>query len=298
MQDITLRQIEIFLAVAEELSQTDAARNLYIGQPSVSRWIQRLEESLKAQLFIRTKTGVDLTPDGEYLYSEFKPLFDKLNNTLRNVRAIYSTPENVLRVGCYHSDELVNEFRAHLRPFEKLHPDTLIKVELYEYKDLYEKLLCGNLNCAVSYEIGFSTPKSMEQKRFKRPAAFFAVRASHPLIVKGSLDLRGLQDETLFLVMTPESDLSEDWKLDLCHKNGFAPKNIEYLSNPFAREMAIKNSRGFSIGGTDQNCHFPEDIALFPATERSEKEQFMLLVWRRNASSEMTKALIDSFPNS
>ena len=295
MQDITLRQIEIFLAVAEQLSQSGAARDLFMNQSAISRWIHRLEKSLKTQLFVRTNKGVDLTADGDFLYSEFRPLFDKLSNTLKNIHTLYNTPENVLRVGCYHSDELVTEFRSQLRPFEKLHPDTLIKVELYDSKDLYEKLLCGNLNCAVSYEIGFSNPKSLEIKRLKRFSACFAISASHPLVVNGVLDLQGLTNETMFLVVTPESDLSEEWKIELCRKNGFEPKNIEYLPNPIARELAIRNGRGFSVGGTDQNCHFRSEIELLPPVEHLDKEQAMMLVWRKNSFSAMTKELIDSF---
>jgi hypothetical protein len=106
--------------------------------------------------------------------------------------------------------------------------------------------------------------------------------------------VQGLSSETLFLVMMP--DLSSESKLDICRKNGFEPRNVEYLPNPFARELAVKNGQGFSVGGTDENCHFPAHIRLFPAAEGSNAGQHMLLLWRKNALSPMTKALIDSFP--
>lgn len=295
MQDITIRQIEIFLAVAEQLSQSGAARDLFINQSAISRWIQRLEKSLKTRLFVRTNKGMVLTPEGEFLYSEFKPLLDKLTSTLKDIQVMYNTPENILRIGCYHSNELVTELRSQLKPFEKHHLDTLIKLELYEATELYEKLLCGNLDCAVSYEIGFSIPKSLDFKRFKKTDIYFSISSSHPLIVDGRLDLKKLSNETMFLVMTPESDQSEEWKIELCRKNGFEPKHIEYLPNPFAREIAIKNKRGFSIGGTDQNCHFPDDIKLFPAVEKLDKEQCMILVWRRRSYSAMIREFINSF---
>ena len=292
MQDITLQQIEIFLAVAEQLSLSGAARDLFINQSAVSRWIQRLEKSLNTQLFIRSNKGVELTADGEFLYSEFRPLFDKLGNTLQNIHAMYNTPENVLRVGCYHSDEIVTEFRSQIKPFEESHPDTLIKLELYEYKELKEALLCGNVDCAVSFEIGFGFPKSLNSKRFKLLYPKLSISASSPLIKGGKLDFKDLSNETMLLIITPESEMAEEWKLDICRKNGFEPKNIEYLPSPFAREIAIKNGRGFSIGGTDQNCHFPDDVKLFPI-ESTDEEQRMEILWK-NSSSPATKALVDS----
>lgn len=294
MQDITLQQIEIFLAVAEQLSLSGAARDLFINQSAVSRWIQRLEKSLNTQLFIRSNKGVELTADGEFLYSEFRPLFDKLGNTLQNIHAMYDTPENVLRVGCYHSDELVTEFRSQIKPFEEAHPDTLIKLELYEYKELNEALLCGSVDCAVSYEIGFSFPKSLESKRFKVLYPKLSISATHPLIKNGKLNFSGLNNEKMLLVMTPETSYSEDWKIKICKKNGFEPRTVEYLPSPFAREIAIKNGRGFSIGGADQNCHFPSEITLFPIEPSDEEQQKMIILWRKNYASPATKVLIDS----
>lgn len=294
MQDISIQQIEIFLSVAEQLSLSGAARDLFINQSAVSRWIQRLEKSLNTQLFIRNNRGVELTADGEFLYAEFRPLFDKLRNTVQNINAIYNMPENVLRVGCYHSDALVTEFRNKLTPFEKAHPDTIIKLELFDYKDVAENLICGKVDCAVTYEIGFGIPKSLEVKRFRTLQSMLAINVSSPLIENGKLNLRKLSEETLLLVLTPESRLSEDWKLQTCRRNGFEPRNIEYLPSPFAREIAIKNGRGFSIGGSDQNCHFPNDIKLFPI-ESVDTDQHMLLVWRKNYLSNTTKELIDSF---
>jgi DNA-binding transcriptional LysR family regulator len=71
--DITMQQIEIFLTVAERLSLSGAARELFLDQAGVSRWMQRLEESLNATLFIRTNHGVELTDEGKFLYNELKP---------------------------------------------------------------------------------------------------------------------------------------------------------------------------------------------------------------------------------
>lgn len=293
MQNITLQQIEIFVSVAEQLSLSGAARDLFIDQSAVSRWIQRLETSLNTQLFVRNSKGVTLTPDGEFLYKEFRPLLDQLNCSLKNIQSIYNVQDDVLRVGCYHSNSLITEFRNQMRPFEMSHPDTFVKVTLYEYKGLVESLLEKDLDCAVAYEIGFSFPTSLETKRFKRPASYLSIAADHPLIQNGSLDFRSLANETMILVMTPEFNLSEEWKIDICRQNGFCPKNIEYVNSPFAREIAIKNHRGFSIGGKDQNFHFPNEVRLFPF-ESTDKVQYMVIIWRKQSLSEPAEALIRS----
>ena len=67
---ITLLQIEYFIAVAKSLYFTDAARNLYVSQPSLSKQIALLEKEIGVQLFNRSTRGVRLTPAGAVLYKE------------------------------------------------------------------------------------------------------------------------------------------------------------------------------------------------------------------------------------
>jgi DNA-binding transcriptional LysR family regulator len=59
-----LRELRYFVAVAEELSFTHAARRLHVSQPSLSTTIRQLETRLGLQLLVRTTRRVDVTPAG------------------------------------------------------------------------------------------------------------------------------------------------------------------------------------------------------------------------------------------
>lgn len=66
---MTLRRLKIFVHVAKHLSYTEAARELYLSQPAVTKNIQELENELDTRLFNRRGNSIELTEAGELAYS-------------------------------------------------------------------------------------------------------------------------------------------------------------------------------------------------------------------------------------
>lgn len=64
------RQLDCFLAVAECLNFSHAAKQLYLSQAAVSQQIQSLEKELGFSLFVRTRHSVELTEAGRYFYPQ------------------------------------------------------------------------------------------------------------------------------------------------------------------------------------------------------------------------------------
>jgi DNA-binding transcriptional LysR family regulator len=74
MNDIDLRQLRYFVAVAEERGFTRAAARLAMTQPALSRAIRALEHSVGAALFVRRHRDVQLTAAGQVLFDEARGL--------------------------------------------------------------------------------------------------------------------------------------------------------------------------------------------------------------------------------
>ena len=75
---INLDSYRVFYYVAQYRSFTKAAQALYSNQPNVTRTIKNMEQALNCRLFIRTSRSVQLTPEGEQLYSHIAPAIQQI----------------------------------------------------------------------------------------------------------------------------------------------------------------------------------------------------------------------------
>ncbi|MEW9553387.1 LysR family transcriptional regulator [Nonomuraea sp. NPDC050783] len=81
-----MREIEAFLAVAEELHFGRAARRLRLSTSRVSGLVRTLERRVGAPLFERTSRRVHLTAKGELFLAEVRPAYRRLNQALHSAR--------------------------------------------------------------------------------------------------------------------------------------------------------------------------------------------------------------------
>lgn len=96
---VELRELRIFLALAEELHFSRTAKRLQISQPGVSEAIRSLEVHLRGRLFDRTSRQVRLTPAGEELQRTIAPIMEELQRALAHVNDIAAGVGGLLRVG-------------------------------------------------------------------------------------------------------------------------------------------------------------------------------------------------------
>src|SRR6478735_3172389 len=97
--DYSLRELECFTAVAEELSFTRAARRLHLSQPPLSRHIRALEEKVGARLFTREARVVALTQAGRLFHEESRGILAQLARAGEAARRSAHGESDRLRLG-------------------------------------------------------------------------------------------------------------------------------------------------------------------------------------------------------
>jgi len=97
MLDISLKQLEVFEAVAQHGSFTVAAEKLYLSQSTISSHVSLLEQALGVQLFLRaSRKKVELTEDGRRLLGHVHSI---LNQCRELVEDVSSRRVEELRIG-------------------------------------------------------------------------------------------------------------------------------------------------------------------------------------------------------
>lgn len=93
------RQLQYMLKVAEEKSFSKAAQKLYIAQPSLSQYIQKLEQQLGVQLFDRSTVPLKLTFAGELYVRTAKQILDLKDQLLQQMTDVASLKKGRLIIG-------------------------------------------------------------------------------------------------------------------------------------------------------------------------------------------------------
>lgn len=91
-----LKQLESFVAVVVYKSFTEAAKQLYISQPTISTHIQMLEKELESKLIIRTTKTIELTKRGKELYECAVKMLDLRDGLLEKWKG---SDEKIVRLG-------------------------------------------------------------------------------------------------------------------------------------------------------------------------------------------------------
>ena len=154
---MTIRHLQIFKAVAEAGKMGQAARQLYISQPTVSKAIGDLEKEYGVLLFDRLAQKLYITEAGTRLLRyarQLLALYDEMEADLHAAAGLQA-----IRVGATITVGSC-VLPALIRRFEQEHPGVRVQVEVESARRIEQKILNSELDLAVSE----GEPESVRQQ--------------------------------------------------------------------------------------------------------------------------------------
>lgn len=143
-----LRQLEYFMAVAEELHFGRAAARLHISQPPLTVHIKRLEEELGVTLFDRTSRRVSLTSEGSRFQDLIRPILQDLDEAVEDIREIKAGRRGRVRVG-FVSSASYELIPASVRDARIQHPGIQVDLQPMATGEQVEALLENRLDIGI-----------------------------------------------------------------------------------------------------------------------------------------------------
>lgn len=143
-----MKELDYFIAIAEEKSISKAAERLFMAQSSLSQFLSILENNVGSKLFIRTSRGVRLTQEGELMLQyAYKTLaeYRSVQNEIKDMKQLKSG-RVIMGVSSFRGSYLLPPV---LNAFRLEHPD--VKVEIVEQNSmvLEQQLLSGEIDIAL-----------------------------------------------------------------------------------------------------------------------------------------------------
>ena len=199
--DLDLRKVRYFVAVADELHFGRAAETLHIAQPVLSRQIRALEVELHVQLFKRDRRRTELTPAGEQLLLDARPLLANADATRRRV-VRSSRGTDTFTVGFMPGLTAT----APVRALSAAHPDLTVDVVRTGWDDQVDTIRDGRV------DVGF-VRLPIDETGLKMAALFceprvVALAADHRLAGKKRVNIVDLADDHLL----QDPDAVPEWR--------------------------------------------------------------------------------------
>lgn len=275
---ITLQQIGYFNAVVKHLNFTEAAKSLYVSQPSLSKQIAMLESEMCVQLFYRTKRDVRLTTAGLVLYRELGGISDVIQKAIDKTKKAGFAQSGSITIGVLEAMETQMFLPKVIEEFIHKYSDVNVIIERYSFKKLREKLISGAIDVMFSLSFELDDSLGVISNTVYRANAYILMGKSHPLAIRDQLGVSDLKKEKFVIISRDESPRGFDAIVGLCHKHGFTPNIVKELPNIGSILSCVEVGIGVSLVDCNIRLYGKDQFKCYKIEEETID---VVMAWRK-----------------
>lgn len=196
LRNISLRQIRVFTAVAQQKSFTRAARELHLTQPAVSQQLKLLEAEVGLPLFEYVNRGIHLTEAGEELLRHAQQINEIIRSASESFAAMRGLKRGVLKLGAvstakYFTPSLLSAFRTEF-------PQVIIKFTVGNREEIIRQIANNEIDLVIMGR----PPKELitSAEAFAKHPLVIIAAPDHPLAhAKRRVPLKQLSSENFVI---------------------------------------------------------------------------------------------------
>lgn len=244
---MNLNQLEYFVAVAENLSFTKAARQCFISQTAMTQQIHALEQTVGVPLFVRDKHHVMLTPAGVVYLKEARTILKRNDDAIRLARVAGEGTTGELTVG-YISGFGTSDCADILRGFREAYPGISMKLFRSTMSGLFDALARGECDIALTIQTHQQEFSNIGHQYIRSYPLTAVLPAEHPLAERKNITYSDLKAEN-FIIMQPSARPRAEMEemLWVYERGGFMPNVVALETEPETIMLMISLGMGISI---------------------------------------------------
>ncbi|SDS56547.1 LysR substrate-binding domain-containing protein [Bradyrhizobium canariense] len=289
-----IRHLRYFIAVAEELSFSRAAKRLNVSQPPLSVQIRALETEVGVSLFTRNRRKVELTPAGELLLEHARRTVAHLEHTADIVRRAGRGEAGIIRLAFTGSVPMRESFARLLRTFRGRYPDIRIELQHMTTGRQFEALTDDQIDLGIlrppaalreTRNIDL-TPIWYDQLRLFIPADHAQAHTHAPIAMTEVLN-------EPFVGVDPQVHCGmHEHLMSLCGAAGFTPR-IEQEARELSTVLGLVAAGiGVAVLPACYTCIAMPGVFSRPIAA-DDAESWMMLASRANDSSPLLQRFLD-----
>jgi DNA-binding transcriptional LysR family regulator len=246
MIDYSLRELESFMAVAEELSFTRAAGRLRLAQPALSRHVRTLEVRLGVRLFDRTNRAVALTVAGRQFYADVRAPLLRLQEASAAAKRAARGESARLELGFISSllgPELANVFRR----FRAAHSGVQLRLQDQIPAEQLRAIGEGRLDGGFVGLAVRPRPPGITFVPWRTEKLALFVPCDHRFANQGRIALRSVAGEPMVAIAAEAAPAFASKVHTLCQRGGFRPRIIQEATRAQAVLAMVAAGSGVAI---------------------------------------------------
>ncbi|MFV0437968.1 MAG: LysR substrate-binding domain-containing protein [Desulfopila sp.] len=252
---ITLRQLEIFIAVAETAQVTKASKKLFVTQSAVSMALAELENQLGGSLFDRRGRSLLLNARGRYLL----PLSKDITCQVANIESIMSEHNDSLtgRIDMVASTTLGNYIMPYLiGAFKRVHPRVHVNMLVHNTRNAQQMVMDGQSD--IGYVEGLLTSADeLKVRPWFQDELVILCGPTDPLAHNESFDLTKDLEEKKWIMREPGSGTDATFREKM--KNYLDKLNVVMeMGHPEAIKRAVESGAGIACLSSLSVCRETE----------------------------------------
>jgi DNA-binding transcriptional LysR family regulator len=254
------RQLECFIAVAEEHNLNRAAARLHISQPPLTRRIQRIERDVGVELFRRTADGMELTEAGAAFLERAYRIVALSTRAVQRARLASEGEVGHLSMA-YYDSAIHGTVPALVRGFLDKHQRVTVSFELVpKYKQvdyLRDKVL----------HVGFGRYYPDEPGIECRPVAheplYVGLHHTRAMDWCSPASLSDLRDQPLIVYPTTRPEFADE-VIDMCVQAGFSPQVAIEAENDVACVAYLALGTAIAVVPESATKIRPDGVTFIP----------------------------------